>query len=279
MKSWIPWVLVVALAAALLYQCQRGPESLGRAVAEHQVSVAVGSFDEGHGTVLVTVSRQPGVAGKISAVLPVGTIIHNLDSQGQRLITAGGVTLVLQPGEDSTSATVEVYCLDQFASQPTVQTSLALALAGTSDENVTEYEETEPVRKLDACLEKQGFAHKPKQIAVWMVAGGYLDQDYATVRERLFQQQLNITRSQAEEDFSKFAEKTREVLRQHNFPSDRVEQRLAHYRSEVMGEQETKRAGDETKRLLFQFRDSSPTLSPCIDDVSSKKFFSSVPAE
>jgi hypothetical protein len=163
--------------------------------------------------------------------------------------------------------------------RPGAGTPLALALAETSEGDVTEYEETEPVRKLDACLENQGFPHKAKQVAIWMVAGGYLDQDYSRVRQMLLQKQLDITRSEAEKHFPGFAARTRDLLTLHNFPADKIEKRLAHYHDEVMGEQVNKKAEDETSRLLFQFRDTLLTLSPCIDDVNGKRFFSSAPAD
>lgn len=277
MKRWIVWIIVVALAAALLYQCRRGePIPLGRAIANNQLSVTAGSFDEQNDTVVVTVTRQPGTSGKILAALPVGTIIHNRDPDGQRLMTAAGVVVTLQPDETSKSVTVEVYCLDQFALRPTAQTGLALAFAETGEGDVIESAETEPVRKLDECLEGKEFSHKERQVAVWIVAGGYLDQDYSTVMERLFEAQRQISQAQADKHFSEFAQRTRQQLR--NFPANRVEQRIDHYRTEVMPGQVEQHARDETEKLLVRFRDSRFTLSPCVENPGDKKFFQTVPA-
>ena len=103
--KWWPWLLVFILSGALLFKfSSQEPNTLAAAVSSGKVSVGVMAMDQR--TVQVSVSRPAESSGELSLVLPAGTIIHNADAGGQRLMTA--TTSVIALADDALGASVNV---------------------------------------------------------------------------------------------------------------------------------------------------------------------------
>jgi hypothetical protein len=271
MKTWLPWTITALLAAILIYNYWfSGPMTVSEAAAKNMVGVAVGGFDERSDSVSVTLSRG-SASGEVIAVLPAGTVLNNGDERGQRLMTARTVTLVIAEGAPSTTARIEVYCLDQFSLRPTPTSMLSLPSVG--DEGVTE--ETEPVRQLTECLQKTSAALRVRQLAIWLVGGSYLDQDYDVARERLIDSYRETMATQAEARRGDFEERIRRKLP--NVSRARVDALIESFRARSAAAAIENQARADADKVLRGFRESLSVVEPCIDGFSSKAFVASVP--
>jgi hypothetical protein len=60
---------------------------------------------------------------------------------------------------------VPVYCINRFLDVPTTSSGFSVSYT----------EETDPIRKLVACMENKTATHRAKQIAVWMISDNLVD--------------------------------------------------------------------------------------------------------
>ena len=180
-KSPVGWfLLVLAVAGAIVWfrSAANAPLPVDQAIARGRVTTAFVAADAAHSTLTVT---RVNAGGALTVVVPAGAPIYSAASGEQRLAVARTVTVRLAKGQSQASVELETYCLDQFALQPT-PTSV-LSFAPPSDGTVLE--ETEPLRKLVACLDGSAKPHQARQFAVWMVSQNYLDLPYAQARDRI----------------------------------------------------------------------------------------------
>jgi hypothetical protein len=245
--------------------------TLTEAVAQNLVKVEIGGFREDRDTVAVAVSRVAGVSGRIQAVLPAGTILYSSDPGGQRMMTAKSATIMLAEGAVEGNAVVEVYCLDQFALRPTAATTFTLP----GDMQIFDTSQAEPVSDLASCLEKGGAPPGVRQLAIWLVAGRYVDWNYESVRQELFSKYQSTMADQVEGAFTANADRKRRALR--HFPPDRVEAALSRYRERSLWPAVERAARRESDTALNGFRRALPALRPCLGDVEASAFFASGP--
>lgn len=267
---WLPWVIVAVLAALLLHKTVLGGEmSVAEAAAKNLVSVGVASTSDNH--VALTVTRSADASGDVTVVLAAGTVIFNADAGGQRLMTATSVTLALTDEAPSATADVEVYCLDQFALMPSTDSVLSLDMQ-TQD---SETEEANPVRKLAQCLEDSEAGHGPRQMAIWLQAGGYLDQDYANVRRQLRESYRTTIGAQAKEKLADFAAQLRQDMPE--LSEDRIDAAVERYRVGKLDAQVDKAAESQAQKDLDAFvNDARPALERCDSGVSERTFFTTL---
>jgi hypothetical protein len=192
-KSPVGWILLVlAVVGAVVWfrSAANTPLPVDRAIARGQVTVSFAAADAAHSTLTIT---RAGADGALTVVVPAGAPIYSAASGDQRLAVARTVTVRLAKGQSEASVALETYCLDQFALQPTPTT--ALSFSPPSDGTIVE--ETEPLRKLIACLDGSTQPHDARQFAVWMVSQNYLDLSYAQARDRIREAYRQVLEDQA----------------------------------------------------------------------------------
>jgi hypothetical protein len=163
--------IVAAILAGAYFYAQRdaGPLTLEAAVRDGAVEASVIADDSGGGSVTITLTRAAGATGPVIVAIPAGALLSAPDGASQRLMTAAGVTIVIGEDSNSASATVTALCLDPFLSQPPAGAVLAFApAAGAATE------ETDPIRKLVACMADSAMPDAERQMAVWAVSAGLL---------------------------------------------------------------------------------------------------------
>lgn len=188
--GWILLALAVVGAFAWFRMGAGAPVPVDRAIARGQVSVSFAAADAAHSTLTIT---RAGRKGALTVVVPAGAPIYSAAPGEQRLAVARTVTVHLAGGQSQASVALETYCLDQFALQPTPTS--ALAFTPPSDGAVVE--ETEPLRKLIACLDGSQQPHESRQFAVWMVSQNYLDLPYGQARTRIREAYRGVLEDQA----------------------------------------------------------------------------------
>jgi hypothetical protein len=176
--GWILLILAVAGAVFWFRSAANAPLPVDQAMARGQLTTAFAATDAAHSTLTVT---RMNAGGALTVVVPAGTPIYSAAAGDQRLAVARTVTIHLAKGQSQASVALETYCLDPFALQPTPTSTLSFA--PPSDGTVVE--ETEPLRKLIACLDGSTQPHESRQFAVWMVSQNYLDLPYAQARDRI----------------------------------------------------------------------------------------------
>ncbi|MGD0722101.1 MAG: hypothetical protein ABR970_13775 [Roseiarcus sp.] len=189
-------IVAAILAGAYVFdQRQAGPLTLEAAVRDGAIEASVVANDPRDGSVTITLTRTPGTTGAIIVAIPPGTLLSAPDGASQRLMTAAAVTIVVGEESDAASATATALCIDPFLSQPAA--GAVLAFAPTAD---VATEETDPIRKLVACMADSPMPDAEKQMAVWAVSAGLLgkraDEAKRYVAEGLVQKMMTERRDQ-----------------------------------------------------------------------------------
>lgn len=269
---WLPWTIAAVLAVILAYYWfSSGPMTVTQAMSRHSIDVQISSTDDQH--VAVTVSQASGASGDVTVVLPAGTVIHNGDANGQRLITAAAVAFHISDSNPTQTASVEVYCLDQFKLLPT--TASALSLPDQEDE--TETEETEPVRKLADCMQDTAATHGARQLAIWLAEDGNLNKSYSELHEHLIDSYRASMTEQAKAKLDALADRLRRDMP--NMPQDRIEAAVQRYRVGKFSAEVDEAARAQADKDLDGYRnDARPALDKCGYDTASSNFFETAPA-
>jgi hypothetical protein len=124
----------------------------------------------------VTVTRVHGT-GTFVLVIPRGVVLHGGDTGMQGLMTARATTVRFVETQPTATVGIETFCTDEFALMPPDHFPLAF--------DSTQAEETNPVRKLMACLETNSATHQVKQLAVWAVGDKLIDMSPAAAEGAL----------------------------------------------------------------------------------------------
>lgn len=269
---WLPWTIAAVLAVILVYYWwSSGPLTVAQALSRHSIDVQVSSTDDQH--VAVTISQVAGASGDVTVVLPAGTVIHNGDANGQRLITAAAVTFHISDASPTQTASVEVYCLDQFKLLPTTATALSLP----DQEDETETEETEPVRKLADCMQDAATTHGARQLAVWLAEDGNLNKSYSELREHLIDSYRTSMTEQAKTKLDDMAGRLHRDMP--DMPQDKIEAAVERYRTGKFSAEIDEAAQTQADKDLDGYRnDARPALDKCGYDTASSNFFETAPA-
>ena len=274
--KWLPWGLVAVLAAVLLYQ-RYGPRELAQAMAKGDVQAQVamvggeragesGGSDEGM-RVALRLTRSEGQVGRMSLTWPAGSIIHSGNPGEQRLLTTRTVALVLDDATPTATVEVEVYCLDQFALTPTLSSPLSLP-----NDDGTDSEETEPVRKLAQCLENGSASYAARQFAIWMSAGKFVEQERTVVRERLAEAYRSTLRTQAEGKLQVLAETLGEQMPY--LSAAQLDAAVERYRRGRFEQEIEQTALQQADRDLQAFDgEARSALAQCRDDLDTQPFY------
>jgi hypothetical protein len=156
------WALVVVILLGGYWLFPHiAPRTAGVADREGNYIAQI-SADGGNGnSVKMVFSRPSGVFGTVTIVIPSGTVLYGRNTNGQRLITATPVNVVLSNGTPSVTVVVPTYCIDEFAATPLDGAALGFG---------TKTEETEPLHKLSDCMSTSSLPTADKQLIVWAVA-------------------------------------------------------------------------------------------------------------
>lgn len=171
MRNGPRWIatIVLMLAAMWLPGCG-GANDLFSAVNNGEVTIAATA--ERPDRTRVTVTRTNGAQAR-SYVLPAGIILMPSNERTQRLMTAATVEVRFAAGETEKAIDVETYCLDQFKTPPLEPTPM---VPMAPYQYVAE--ENNEFAKLADCLQDKGAPLRRRQVAIWIVKGGFLDKSY-----------------------------------------------------------------------------------------------------
>jgi hypothetical protein len=194
----IPWIAAIVIGASLgAYRfVTTQPVDIGAAVRQDYATVRITALaprplERGHDfgdrppRAALVVLRSRLSPEELTIVVPAGTLIRDADPGSQRLMTARSLIIHLSKGSPSAAATIDLLCLDQFAEAPKPGAHLALA---APDPNAPILVETEPIRKLNDCLQSQEYHDGSDQLAIWLVTENHLNETYhhalSTLTER-----------------------------------------------------------------------------------------------
>jgi hypothetical protein len=176
MRLWVALAAIVTVVAGCSKLFGPGEYTVDKAAKKEYVSVAVEASSEKEAA--ITLHVRPAGAGSFTVIVPAGTKLANTRAGGQSLVTARTVQFAFVRAASGATQTqrVETYCLNRFLDFPKPQTAMRLELDGDEGEW-----ETNPVRRLVACLEKSTARYEDRQFAVWMVSEGLLDRSRSDV--------------------------------------------------------------------------------------------------
>jgi len=194
-------------------------------------------------------------------VIPVGTVFSSNAADTQTMIAATTIQVVFPgtqpyPVPQIQTVDVEVYCINRFLEAPTGNSSFVVVRGGG---------ELDPVRRLAACLEREGGDHYSRQLAIWMTSDNFINMTEDDVREKLKDHALELMTSN---------EGIRELAKA--IP-DLSEEQLREIRDtpefrNIVSEAATKEVEKEIDAYKTKARD---LLSRCNFDFSGSKFFQS----
>jgi hypothetical protein len=192
-------------------------------------------------------------------VIPTGTLFVSGAGDTQNMITARTAVVPCPDSPTPTEKTVkiEVYCINRLKDAPT----------GASSFTISRLEDTDPLRKLDECLEKLKADHEVRQGAVWLVSEHYLDMTRAEVVEKLKDYYQEHLRQDLQEDKARVV---RELREKHPELADQSDDALLSALQNSSEAVATKLAEAEVKDYKEQ---AGPLLEACGFENSNSKFF------
>lgn len=161
--------ILLMLAAVVLQGCGDGND-LFSAVGAGEATIAATADRPDRARVTVT---RTGGSGARSFTLPAGTLLLPSNERTQRLMTAATVEVRFAAGETEKRIDVETYCLDPFRTpplEPTPMTPMAPYHHAA--------QENGELTKLADCLQDKDAPLRRRQVAIWIVKGGFLDKGY-----------------------------------------------------------------------------------------------------
>lgn len=145
--------------------------------------------DSGQALVLIEVRRIAGWRrGELTLTISAGTELTSGYDGYQRLATAYPVTVHLRKGDETETAWVPVYCLDQHRLAPTLETAISLQYMNLDDSRNAPSE----LGRLIDCLSNSDLPGVDRQQAVWLVAEGHLKRSRDELRTYLHEKNLEI---------------------------------------------------------------------------------------
>ena len=183
MKGKLGWIVALALLGVVVYLLwqRSGGNDLLSAAASGKVTISASADRPDRAHIIVT--RSGSGAEALTYTLAAGSLIVPGDDHTQRLMTAETVEIRFAAGETSRELDIETYCLDQFKAPPLEATPMVLSSpgdGGTADNS--EY------AKLADCLQHSDAALRRRQVALWLVKGGFLDKSYDDATDAATQQ-------------------------------------------------------------------------------------------
>jgi hypothetical protein len=188
----LPWVAAIAIGVgfATYHFVTSQPLDIDDAVHRAYVTVSITplapdpqrSLGYSPPRARIRVTKSNLAPADFTVVIPAGTLIANADPGSQRLMTLAPLTVHLSNGAPSLAQVTDLLCIDQFADAPTSTSHLVLA---APDPGAPILEETEPIRKLNDCLQSKTYGEATVQLAIWLAAGHYLDESYSHVQTAL----------------------------------------------------------------------------------------------
>lgn len=162
-----------------------GPMTLADAQETGTATIRVTGIDVAKMHVEIS-TTHPG-----TIVIPVGTVFSSNAADTQTMIAATTIRVVFSgtqtyPVPQVQTVDLEVYCINRFLEAPTADSSFAVVRGGG---------ELDPVRRLAACLEKEGGDHYSRQLAIWMTSDNFINMTEDDVREKLKDHALELMTS------------------------------------------------------------------------------------
>jgi|GEM_PF-4234417 len=275
------WLLIVLVGAGLAYfeYVTHQPVTVQQAVEKRYVEVTLHASDAKKVTASFT--RTGDAPGSFKLLIAAGTLILNADPGSQLLMVARPVTVALSADTPTVTADFETYCVNQFALEPTVNSSLTFTFNSASSD--TSGVETEPIRKLAMDLADSGqFAYgesrNARQMALWMIAGGYQNMTRAAVYEKLLQGFRRTVEQQMTAGLDLARKNPGKTMP--NLPEAEFEAALQRYRTRGWEEDRNAEAERLAKQALNDFVSNGTQVLKFHDpDIGDKPFFVDVRAK
>lgn len=182
-KKYLQWAFVAVLAVVgyYVYSAMSAPLTLREAIEKQKVTVTIAGEGDNGSSVSITLTRVE--SGTVAVRIPAGTKIANPDADGQPLITATDMVIVLPDDLPVVTKSIPTYCLSEFLAAPA--SGAKLSLPSTPEDGAFSEEETETYHKLLNCLEHENASTNLVQVAVWAVHDGWLEKSPDEARRQL----------------------------------------------------------------------------------------------
>ncbi len=266
------WILVVLACvggfSAYRYVTTR-PIQVSDVIAQGYATVSIVALSATSANVIV--HRTDNAPTHFVVSIPAGTYLTDSSPGSQRMVTANSLLLAVSSQQPDASARVNLYCLNEFAVPPVRNASLALAATPAGSETISQ---------LIACLEAQDVSLPEKQLAVWLVAGNYLNQSYSSVETALSgSYRAELSREVAREfDNGMLQHEVQAQLT--DMSAQRVSYALALYRATRLSSALNQQAQQMTSKTLSGFvSDSTTELTNCGYDTTQLAFFKTAPSD
>jgi len=168
-------VALVLVGGLVAYFKWRVPSKLDvvSAVDRDLVTVEAQGINVGAMKITLTSTRN------MEILIPVGALFMSQSGGTQNMMAAETVRFVFTNARrdfpQSVTQEIRVYCINRFLEAPTEKSLFQVSYT----------EETNPIRKLAACLENHDADHYSKQIAIWMVSDKFLNMTFEEVVEKM----------------------------------------------------------------------------------------------
>ena len=271
MKGKLGWIVALLLALGIAWAKWGGDsgDDLLDAVASGKITVAVSTDRPDRAQ--ITINRASGT-GELSFTLPAGSVIAAGNDHTQRLMTASKVDIHLAAGATSAEVDVDTYCLDQFKAPPLTPTTMSFVspqedIAGDTSENA----------KLAACLQDGDATLRRRQVALWLVKGGYLDKSYDDATDdatRQFEEELS--RELQDRIGSEFAARLRQA--KPGISDAEVQRQIARFTPDKLRARVHDQAVSLTRGAFGHAKaDASALLEKCGYHAATALFFATAP--
>lgn len=262
-KTFLAWSGFAGLLALSCYLSGCGPAheiKAGNAVSTNVAQIEARGRDLENMSVTVTSSTNTTI------VLPVATLFISSAGGTQNMMSAETVRFVFttaSPGSPQTiTQLVPAYCINRFREVPT----------SDSEFTVSYSEETNPVRKLAACLEHKAGSKRAKQLAIWMVSDDLL----ALTPDELEQRFIEETESKVRHDVT--GTKLAAVIKEESpeTPDEVLDAIKGMSTEELQPYLDRLIAGlrGRSKTQVQEYRDETPRLlRACGYDLSKSRFY------
>lgn len=269
--GWL--VAAVAVVAALILWREHRQDRADLRGAARRGEVTVSLQVQGPDSAQVTVTRTGTGRGRLDFVLPAGVVIRSADGASQALMTAVPVAVRIAGGSAATQVSVETYCLEPLKPSPTIETPVVFAQDAADSGDLR----GDDASKLVQCLRPDFATHGERQLAVWLVAQGYLDKPYDEVREKVDSSlRSELAAGMQRKLATDFPAEFRK--RAPNVSDQEIQAQLARFTPERIAERVGAKADAMTDSFLKGFLAARPLLERCGYKPETLAFFGPRPS-
>lgn len=261
LRPYVPWIIGAAalLLAYWTYNELTAPLTIAAAINSGKVEAQISANGDSGGSVTITLTRPSGASGTVKIVIPSGTPLYGTDPDGQRLITAVPVVVVLSDDTPSVTQHVQTFCIDEFAATPF--NNAPLAFVPPENGSTTTTEETEPLHKLADCMASVSQSDEDKQLAVWAVSSDWLHK----TREGAIQFVTNgLAQRMAKERHDQLESKKSDLMRMApSLSSDRIDELIEAEYQNGMSDLNNMAATKANEQVTSFIEDDKDLLETC----------------